>query len=203
MKLKKLLLSILVLGSFGLFSGDQATGQAVEEGNIIIDGFAGFPNMNNVFYRNTYVNETSLNSLVNIKGLTHVGGRFEYMLSDKVGMGLELSHVRTVLEWTEGTTQYRLDNPRTRAMIRMNFHFVDSSDKIDGYIGLGAGYKHAKFEITSTPNDGFNEEIPNFFPVAVRLAGGMRYFFTDNIGFHVELGLLGGGILHGGISAKF
>ena len=134
--------------------------------------------------------------------ISQVGGRAEYMLSDKVGMGLEVSHVKTVIEWQENGNEYRLNNPRTRAMIRMNFHFVDSSDNIDGYIGIGTGYKHAKFEITSTDNL-YNEEIPTFFPVAVRLAGGMRYFFTENIGFHVELELLGGGILHGGISAKF
>jgi len=40
-------------------------------------------------------------------------------------------------------------------------------------------------------------------PISLRIAVGTRIYFTENIGMNIELGLLGGSILQGGISVKF
>ena len=77
-------------------------------------------------------------------------------------------------------------------MFRLNYHFFQS-DKVDVYTGFAAGYKSAKREYTTEP---FNPMSTNesadkaLVPISTRLAIGTKIYFTQNIGAHVELGVL-------------
>ena len=47
-----------------------------------------------------------------------------------------------------------------------------------------------------------DEKVEGLLPVAMRIGAGMRYFFTDNIGANVAIGIGQGGILNAGLSFK-
>jgi hypothetical protein len=46
-------------------------------------------------------------------------------------------------------------------------------------------------------------KVKNLYPVAFRFALGGHYFFTDNVGIGMELGIGGGAIINGGLAFKF
>ena len=92
-------------------------------------------------------------------------------------------------------------------MARLNYHFV-STDVVDAYVGFGAGYKHKKTTFSSDdPVNGPTSIDGGLFdgliPVTARIALGARFFFTENIGVNMELGLGGGPLLSGGVALKF
>jgi hypothetical protein len=154
------------------------------------------------------------------------GGRFEYMITDKLGIGADINYevsgftydyfdyqhdgfgnyvfdVNGNLLQTIYTDQYKLK--QFRAMFRQNIHYFQS-DKVDVYSAFAAGYKSVNREFTTTPsnaystNESFNKAL---VPVTARLAIGSKIYFTQNIGAHVELGVFGGGLIQFGLSAKF
>ena len=94
---------------------------------------------------------------------------------------------------------------RVRAQLRFNYHFNITNPALDSYIGVGAGTNN-RFRATLengvdiTDNDG----LSNFtlLPFSLRIAAGLRYYFTDNIGLNTEIGL-GGPIVSAGLSIKF
>jgi len=200
MKLLKKFFLIFFVFATGM-SMPSAFGQAVEEGNIIIDVTYGFPNLFTSILKATYIDGTNIQEEVNISSLGPVGLKFEYMVSDKLGVGAEVNHAATGISYLENGYSYEIKNPRTRIMARIQYHFIDN-DKVDAYIGGGAGYKLAKSSFTSTDPDFSDQDIAGL-PVAFRIGGGMRYFFTDNLGLNLELGLGGGGLVAAGIAAKF
>jgi hypothetical protein len=153
------------------------------------------------------------------------GGRLEYMIADKVGIGADINY--EVSGYSFDYTDYQYDASgnyiydingnaltaeytdeytakKLRAMFRLNFHFFQS-DKVDVYSGFAAGYKSVKREYTTTPsNNSTNESMEKaLIPVTGRLAIMTKIYFTRNIGAHVELGVFGGGLIQFGLSAKF
>src|SRR3990167_4391743 len=151
-----------------------ASAQAVEEGNILIDVYYGFPNLYATVFRNAYANSGTEEN-VDINGLGPLGLRGEYMVSEKIG-----------------------------AMVTFNYHFLESNDNLDAYFMVGAGYSNRSFKFTSTDPDYIEDEASgSLIPVASRVGVGMRYFFTDNIGLNLAIGFGQGGIINGGLSFKF
>jgi hypothetical protein len=195
----------LLIATIGFNS--SAYGQ-VEEGNIIIDPYYGYPNFGNAFIGSL---EDGIDD-VNITGIGPCGLRAEYMLADNFGMGIDfiynsISGSGTVDSLnTDGTVFASYDTKvfmrRYRVQLRANYHFVQTGS-LDAYVGFGAG--------TNIRTFGFKSDYPDFdgdnftgalLPVSARIALGARYYFTDNIGFNTELGL-GGPLLSLGVSLKF
>ena len=206
---------IVTIVALSLF-GTSSFGQAVEEGNVIIDAYYGFPNLYTTVFQSAYANSGSEIN-VNVGGIGPLGGRVEYMLADKVGLGVDIafsnssvafqSEITTTdpvtFETTTNTYDYDFATNKIGAMVTFNYHFLDN-DQLDAYAMVGAGYKNRNFSFTST-EPGYEEATVSgtLLPVASRIGVGMRYFFTDNIGLNLALGFGQGGILNGGISAKF
>jgi hypothetical protein len=169
---------------------------------------------------------TSVANYKTIGSALSYGGRLEYMIADKVGVGADINYevsgysydyidyqydaTGAVIYDVNGIEQYRTYTDeytakKLRAMFRLNYHFFQS-DKVDVYSGFAAGYKSVKREYTTTPsnpystNDSYNKAL---IPVTGRLAIGTKIYFTRNIGAHVELGVFGGGLIQFGLSAKF
>lgn len=196
-------IAVAVVAVAAMIPAKESNGQAVEQGNITIDVYYGFPNLTG-----SLAKSLSTDSELTVKSLGPIGGKFEYMVSDKMGVGLESNFSKTSFTYTEyddyDSTNYEYTSSITslRFMPRWNIHF-GSSDSFDGYFGIAAGYLSRKYEWESTDPDYQAESISGLFPLAMRLAVGGRYYFTDNIGLHMELGIGGGAIIHGGLSMKF
>ncbi len=198
-----------------LFGTSNVSAQAVEEGNVIIDAYYGFPNLFTTVFKTTYANSGTEQDL-KIGGLGPVGLRVEYMLADKVGLGLDLgfnnsyvrySETQQVYNSTTGlyesrTYDYDFSTQKIGAMVTFNYHFLDN-DKVDAYAVFGAGYGNRSYKFDSTDPDYTKAEVSGIIPIASRIGVGMRYFFTENIGANVALGFGHGGILNAGLSFKF
>ena len=154
------------------------------------------------------------------------GGRLEYMIADKVGVGADINYEVSGFSFDYIDYQYDVDGnyrydvegnalqasytdkytaKKLRAMFRLNYHFFQS-DKVDAYTGFAAGYKSANRQFTTTPSNvnSTNDEVSQaLIPISTRLAIGAKMYFTQNIGAHVELGVFGGGLIQFGLSAKF
>jgi len=198
-----ILMSVLAMG-FGI----NANAQAVSEGNILIDAYYGYPNFGAKIAK-------SLSNVDNIKtrGIGPAGIRAEYMVADKFGIGIDFIYNSVAITGTidslaaDGVTvveTYDLTTSlqRYRPQIRMNYHFV-SEDALDAYVGFGVGANVRRAVVkTDYPNYDGGAVSGAIIPVSLRVALGMRYFFTDNIGANLELGL-GGPFISGGLSLKF
>lgn len=193
--------------------GQTPTGQ----GNFIIDPYVGVPNWANSIMYNTYdgTDENVTNYKTN-GGMLSYGGRFEYMVADNFGVGLDVNYEvsgfnydytssvynETTMLYEDITYNYDYKAKKLRGMVRMNYHFVQN-ERVDAYTGFAGGYKNVNRLITSTNPADSDVSGEALIPVAIRLAVGTRVYFTDNIGAHIELGAFGGALLQFGISAKF
>lgn len=192
----------------------------VEQGNFIIDGYAGIPNWANaILYNNVEPDENQSNVQdykVNGSMLSY-GGRFEYMVADNMGVGADINYEVSGFNYDydavtgyDGSgnpiySTYNIDYraKKLRIMARLNYHFVQN-DRVDVYSGFAGGYKSVN-RVTETTDPNYNDSELNgtLIPVSFRLAIGTRVYFTNNIGAMVELGAFGGALFQFGLSAKF
>jgi hypothetical protein len=140
-----------------------------------------------------------------------LGITYEHMLTDVVGLGAELGYHQFKATWnyigsgTQGQNlvQSEIRYSVSRFMLRTNFHF-GSGSSFDAYGFVSAGYRHAQLTMLEngvvTP---YTQLIGvNFIPFGVKPGLGLRYFFLDNMGLHLEIA---GGtpMIGGGLSARF
>lgn len=211
--MKKTLLALFV-GVSTMFSTD-VNAQAVEEGNVLIDAYYGFPDLYKSTFKTAYANSGTAVD-IKIGGIGPVGGRFEYLLTDKVGLGLDVVYNSAKLTWQDTGSEYNettgnydtkvytyeASTAKVGAIVTFNFHFVDN-DKLDLAGVLGAGYSNRNFKYTSTDPDYTGGSVSGLIPVGFKLGAVMRYFFTDNVGLNLGISLGQGGLLNGGLSVKF
>ena len=185
----------------------------VEQGNIIIDPYIGVPT-SNLLWGSLTGNE----DFSTVGPPVSFGGRVEFMAADNFGVGLDINYVITGYQYTEtdyfyddetdeySDANFKYSAKKLRAMLRLNYHFVQT-DQLDAYFGVGAGYRNVKrtaaYEYDGLIEDDEASTSVTLIPVSFRLAFGGRYYFTDNIGANLELGLGGGSPIQLGVSFKF
>lgn len=204
--MKKLSLGIFTLALLSGF-GYNANAQ-VEQGNIIIDPYYGYPN----FGKSTADALVTDGDVLDVTGIGPAGMRVEYLISDNFGVGVDFIYNSFGVAATydsidslgnSATYTDNVDMRRIRVQLRMNYHFVQT-DQMDAYVGFGAGTNFRKYTYSST-NPSFiasDDLTATPIPVSVRIALGARFYFTENIGINAELGL-GGPVISGGLSIKF
>ena len=206
MKIKFFVFAGLLLIN-GIFSNVKA--QVVEQGNIMVDVFYGFPNLWSKALKTAY-DQTGSDVVMKSSAVGPFGCKIEYMMSDKIGLGLIVNYANSTVKWSENTVDlnnspitynYDISLPRFRIMPAFNLHFYPT-DKLDPYWVIAAGYGSFNAKIkTNDPN--FEEtDIKGLIPIAFRTGIGTRYFFTDNIGANFEIGFSGGPLLQLGLSCK-
>jgi len=199
--MKKLIILFAVI--FCVMGVQRTQAQIVEEGNVVVDAYYGWPNLYTTVLKSLYVGNTG--SAEKLGSIGPLGVRFEYMLSDVVGIGADLGYVNTYVEWRDvgfsgSTYNYKVSAPKIHALLRMNFHFTQH-DKVDAFGGFGVGYRNRTFKFESNDPDYTGGKVESLIPVGLRLCIGVRYFFTENIGVGTEFGL-GGPLLSFGVSVR-
>lgn len=183
----------------------------VQQGNFIIDPYYGFPNIGENLAKGV-TKAGDFDAVKSIKGIGPTGLRFEYMVAENFGVGFDFIYnsveidgsIDSLNDQKEVVKTYNanIKNERYRFHFRANYHFVQE-EKFDAYVGFGAGTNKKTFEYT-TDYKGY-EGIYNGIQlsrVSGRIALGGRYYFTNNLGLNVEIGI-GGPILSAGLSLKF
>ncbi len=175
------------------------TNYCVKKGNKIIDAFYGvtFNNYFQILYNWPIPN--------NITDKYCIGGAFEYLVNDKIGIGAEITY--RVLSGTGN--DYRSDssyyNPeifkmdikyeKLRTFAKINVHFY-KTNKVDFYSNFGLGLVFERIE--------FNQEPPSFnYPIfqnyrndnrrtfGIKAGLGLRVYLSDVFGIHAELSIGG------------
>jgi hypothetical protein len=180
--------------------------QSVEKGDIIIDPYYGAPNFGKIAAKAFPV----VNDKV-IDGTGPFGLRAEYMLRDKIGVGIDyiynafsisgtIDSINTEIEYFQ-SFGYKVKIARTRVQARFNYHFV-RKEKVDMYVGLGAGINLRKPTVSTDmlSRKEYSGTVA-LIPVSARFALGFRYYFIRHIGLHAELGV-GGPLVSAGLSIK-
>jgi outer membrane protein W len=216
--MKKVFLKMVVASVTLVLSMGNSFGQGVSQGNVIIDAYYGFPNFGKSFLQEV---EDANSGATNFKagGIGPAGLRVEYMIADRIGLGVDViynsnSSSFTSIDsiyngntdtWTPESNSLEYKMQRVRAQLRFNYHFITTNPALDSYIGVGAGTNNrfrARLEngVDITDNDGLSNST--LVPFSLRIAAGLRYYFTDNIGLNTEIGL-GGPLVSAGLSIKF
>ncbi|MFT6746170.1 MAG: hypothetical protein ACJAZ2_000508 [Glaciecola sp.] len=172
--------------------------QSINKGDITFDVFYGSPSIGTLIFKSL----ATASGEVDFNTFGPIGIKFEYMISDKVGLGVEGSYSTLSMKAVENgyTSEFTLN--RIRIMPRFSYH-MGSSDNFDSYFSLGMGYRNSTYEFSSTDVTAtVDESITGGIPMAMRIAWGARYYFTPNIGLSTELGLGGGHLISGGLVIK-
>ncbi|MEO0311240.1 MAG: hypothetical protein RIQ89_897 [Bacteroidota bacterium] len=203
----KKLVAIIVCCSF-FFTLDAAAA-VIKEGDIMFTAQYGFPNLWGTLIKNNY-SDDDFNIDLQVKSIGPIGGQFEFMVTDKIGLGLKVNYSNTNVVYKNDVTNsngqitrynYELDFPRIRFMPRFGFHF-GNSEKFDAYFGVAGGPAQGKLKfISNDPNYTGNTSI-NLLPVAFRLDVGGNYFINEVVGINFELGIGGGPLMNAGVVFK-
>lgn len=207
--MKKVLLSMIAV----VLVSASSLAQGAQQGNIIIDPYYGFPNFGKSL---TEAASEGLDN-VNISGYGPAGIRVEYMVGDQFGVGVDAifngfsvegtttdsTYNGTTSTWDVTTNEARTTARRLRVQARFNYHFDISNPDLDAYIGVGAGTNTRFFKSYENGVEIEESDVQgSLIPVSFRIASGMRYYFTENIGLNAEIGL-GGPVVSAGLSFKF
>ncbi len=203
--MKKLILPLIALTM--MLAPKKSNAQAIEQGKVIIDAYYGFPNLYSTVFKSLY--ESANGTGTTFGSLGPLGIRAEYLLTDKIGFGIDLGMNSSSISYSEfilggGNSIYdhKFTTRKIGAILTFNYHFVEN-DKVDAYFVTGAGYGNRTYQAESTDPNYTEEIIESLIPISFKIGVGMRYFFTENIGANLGLGLGQGGILNAGVSAKF
>ena len=202
--MKKLILPLLALTM--MLAPTKTNAQALEQGNVIIDAYYGFPNLYSTVFKTLYESSNSTGLTLGSQG--PLGIRAEYLITDKVGFGIDLGMNSSSISFSEADINtniiydYKFSTRKIGAIFTFNYHFVEN-DKLDAYFVVGGGYGNRNFKFTSTDPNYIEESVESLIPISYKIGVGMRYFFTENIGANLALGLGQGGIANVGVSAKF
>lgn len=195
----------------------NSNAQCIQQGKILVDTYYGFPNFYGLLFT-SLVKQANTNAQgITTPSLGPMGIKVEYLLTDKFGLNgefnyssasINFSKMDTVVNYSTGQISlypyhYSFTTPAIRAMIGFNFHFV-RTEKVDVYGAVKAGFYHRSYNFTSDqPNYVSNLKIQGTDPFAFRLEIGMRYYFVENVGANLAIGVSGGPLVLAGISFKF
>ena len=210
--------------TFGLFSQEIDLSKAAMDREkyeskfeCFIDMYYGYPFSQSVETANTFEEVTTSGYSFKAGGIGPAGLRFEYMIADKVGIGADVIYNSNIIKfsaegstynattdtWSTQTNEYEYIMQRVRAQVRLNYHFDIASPNFDPYIGVGAGTNNRFQKILENGVDiTENYFVANFTLLpSMRFALGARYYFSQNVGLNMEIGL-GGPVISAGLSIK-
>ena len=185
------------------------TNYCVKKGNKIIDAFYGITfNSGPLFVFNNW----SITN--NITNKYCIGGAFEYLVNDKIGIGAEITY--RVLNGSSNENRYdSLSNSKNfkidkkyeklRTLAKINVHFY-KTNKVDFYSNFGLGFVFERIEFNQEPPSII---YPNYYQYSnanrttfgIKAGLGLRVYLSNVFGIHAELSI-GGPIARIGICYK-
>lgn len=187
--MKKIVLMILILAN-NCITFAQENDEEYEIPRHIISFGYGWPYWVGTIF-DTYALEENYKST----SLGPLYLKYEQMVSEELGLAVNVAYASSELSYTEDSYdlnnsiyEYKIERYTYSILARLNYYF-GQDERFDGYVGLGLGYRYAKWKYdTNDPNvDRIN--FPNLFPFGFETTFGGRYMITKNIGIYAELGL--------------
>lgn len=206
--MKAIIIGFCVACSMILGMQQNLQAQAVEEGNVIVEGFYGWPNFTTFLLRTAY-NLSASDEDVSITGSGPFGARAEYIIMENVGIGIDAYYGASGIAWksnqitpmgTDTVYDYSVDYKRFSLNVRAAYH-LNVSDNFDAYLSGSLGYRYRRSTIDTDDPFFTPVEVGSLIPISVRGAIGGRYYISGIVGIGMELAL-GGPLISGGISVK-
>lgn len=213
--MKKIVYLTIVMSLIGV--SNVANSQALMQDNVVIDLSYGAPTMVQRLVKSA-IADTSVVGNIALANFGPLTFRGEYLVSDKFGVGVDISVNRTAADWNRQEVYYnnatnqdviviykdRIVTQKIGLMATFNYHFLENDNfDLAGVFGIGYGQRTISYSSTQPNFVNKDYSIGIIWPIAARLGVNMRYFFTPNIGANIGLGIGQGGLIHGGISFKF
>ncbi len=176
----------------------EGGGSAFEQGCVVITAGYGWPNLGKAVIE-ALISDSATN--VKSTGLGPIHFKAEYGLSDGVGMGVSVNYINFGVSFFELPYDYDYSRSSLSILARINFHF-GTTDQLDPYFGVGAGYRQASWKFKSTDPNYQEESIPGFSPFGFETTIGLRYYFTEGFGIYTEIGIAKS-VIQGGLAVKF
>ena len=177
---------------------------AIGEGVVLIEAYYGMPYIWGGVLK-TYFNDSAAYygvRVTNMRNTNHLGIRGEFIISEKIGIGVEYTYANFFVEFRDSYNVYQAGLRKQRLLLKLNMHFATTKN-FDPYFNVGTGYRTTMSYSTSTNVNYDDDErsVMAFFPIALRLGLGFRYLITSNIGINTEVGL-GGPLVQFGFTYK-
>jgi outer membrane protein W len=154
------------------------------------------------------------NPAFKVKGFGPLTLKYEYAVSEKIGIGLGINYTSASIGWDDTRSSldangnivdsaFTYNNKYSKLTItpRISFHFGGESEMFDPYVVIGAGFKAIKYSYETKDPIYTGIELPSI-PFSFNLAFGTRVMFTESIGIFGEFGA-GQGIFQAGGTFKF
>lgn len=174
------------------------SGYGFEQGTIAISAGYGWPNLGKAVVT-ALISDSAINTKPTGVGPIHFRG--EYGVSDKMGLGVSVNYISFGATYTELPYNYSISRTSLSILARLNIHF-GTTESLDPYFGVAAGYKSATWRFTSTDPAYNGESVPGFTPFGFETTIGMRYYFSENFGIYTELGIAKS-VIQAGLAVKF
>ncbi len=207
-QLISLMIFVLAFTSGFAQKQDKIAETAVHKGENTINLYYGFSLANRVYKYLATADAIALS----FKSVGPVGVVYEHMVTDKLGLGVELGYSKFIMRYDEtlySSSSKKLETysdewqiTQTRAMMRLNIHLLEEK-KVDCYFLLSAGYRNWKYTFTTTdPTGSVGVAFKTPLAFGFKPGIGVRYFFNRHIGLNTEVAL-GSPVLSGGATIKF
>lgn len=181
------------------------TNYCVKKGDKIIDAIYGIT-FNNYFpsiFNDFWIIPS------NITDKYCIGGAFEYLVSDKIGIGAEITY--RVLSGSVDENRIKYDSlyyithseifkldikyEKLRTLAKINVHFY-KTNKVDFYSNFGLGLVFERIDFNQEPP---SINIPNYYQYSddnrttfgIKAGLGLRAYLSDVVGIHAELSIGG------------
>jgi hypothetical protein len=204
-------LLILIFHVFIVVNDISGQSNTITKGHNLIDVYYGFPNFYPIIIKQGYNNNfdltRGLKPVYKVSNFNPIGIKYERLITDNTGVGLNIFYASSSLKWEDATYNYKTTVSRMRIAITYNNHFIES-DKWDCYFLAHFGYSiiDYKFEqtskITSISPIHPKPDVKFQIPIALRVATGARYYFNKQIAINTEIGI-GGILLTSGLTLCF
>lgn len=194
----------------------QGNAQTYQEGSKIFDVYVGGPNLYRSFLEAAYIGNSDGSVFKNAKisGVGLFGVRGEVMVTNKLGLGIDINFATAGLDYERHNIvyndnndpinvidTYKISQVKFASLISINYHFMQST-KFDIFFSGGMGYKYNKYKFEIS-EDGFEEQsLKGIFPISFKVGFGGRYWFTENFGANIGFTAGHGGIINGGLSYR-
>ena len=98
----KFFTAVAVVLTLGLSNVSELQAQTLKEGNIMIEGYIGFPNLYTTVLKSTYTDAvTGIEENIEVGGVGPLGLRGEYIISEKFGIGIDVNYSNSYISWDE------------------------------------------------------------------------------------------------------
>jgi|TARA_B110000879_G_scaffold70898_1_gene98991 hypothetical protein len=196
--MKKILFATVTIGL--MLSNCMAVNAQHEKGKIQIDLYHGLPQHTGILFR--AISSVTVDETVEIKTLGNLGLRFQYYLAPKFALGIDANYTNrsATINYTLTGFEEKIQQTVIRAMLRTSWEFVKSGG-FEMNWNNSIGLRNASWNWSATdPDLTINTDWNGGVPIAFRSALGFRYMFTENVGLNLEVGVLGGALLNGGLT---